>query len=412
MFPQLLLTERRRGVMSKPLTFLQISDVHVDSKLTHGRLSLPQDKRRTRISEINDLVGKAIALARERKVEAVLVPGDLWDDEAVSQESVHVLVETFASIDPIPVFVAPGNHDFCSPLSMYSRATQVAREMRPWSENVIIFDKPDFSARYHPLRNDVVIVGRAFLENVRTTERLLRSRIPRLPAEISILLFHGSRDGYVREGAHKITAPFSREELLTQGFSYAALGHYHNFDQILDVDGRVRAAYAGSTGGRAITEEGPRYVLVGSVDSTGLVGEFEKVELDRRRICALDVDLTGADTSEVVSRIETAISVQGCRPADIVALTLHGRVRKGASGASVEQSFQERFFHFKLFDRTLPDYEIDNYDRRTVQGRFIEEMKQDMESAESEESRQLFERALYYGLDALIQGEVKPSYED
>lgn len=397
---------------STPLRFLQISDVHVDSKLTHSQLGWPKDKRETRLREINSLVHSAMELVPDYGIEAVLVPGDLWDDETVSQESVHGLVEAFASIDPIPVFIAPGNHDFCSPLSYYSRKAQAAREMRQWSENVIIFDKPDFSSFYHPMRNDVAVVGRAFLENVKTTERLLSQRISSPAADIRLLLFHGSLDGYVREGTRKITAPFSREELLTQGFSYTALGHYHNFDEILDADGRIRGAYAGSAGGRTITEAGPRYVLVGSVDSTGLVGEFEKVELDPRRIYSFDVDLTGADTPEIVSRIETAILVQGCRPVDIVAVTLHGRVPKGAGASSVEQTFHERFFHFKLFDRTLPDYEIDTYDRRTVQGRFIEEMKQDMESAESEESRRYFERALYYGLDALIQGEVKPAYED
>jgi len=345
-------------------------------------------------------------------IGAVLVPGDLWDDEHVSQESVHALVEAFASIDPIPVFIAPGNHDFCSPSSYYSRAAQAACGMRPWSENVIIFDKPTFSSCYHPIRDDVVVVGRAFLENVRTTERLLSQRISSPAAEIRLLLFHGSLDGYVREGPRKITAPFSREELLTQGFSYTALGHYHNFNQILDGDGRVRGAYAGSTGSRTIAEAGPRYILVGSVESSGLIGELEKVEVDPRRVCALDVDTTGADDLEILSRIETAISVRRCRLADIVAVTLSGRVPKGFSTSPLEQNFRERFFHFKLFDRTVPDYEIDDYDRRTVRGRFTEQMTQGMDSAESDESRQVFKRALYYGLDALIQGEVKPKYED
>jgi hypothetical protein len=39
-------------------------------------------------------------------------------------------------------------------------------------------------------------------------------------------------------------------------------------------------------------------------------------------------------------------------------------------------------------------------------------MKKSMEAADSEASRELLNSALYYGLDALIQGEVKPTYED
>ncbi len=397
---------------TKPLSFLQISDVHVDSKLTHSRFSFPKTKREARIAEINALVQRAMDLAKEREVEAVLIPGDLWDDESVSRESVHRLVEAFASIYPIPVFIAPGNHDFCAPLSMYSRETQKARGMRPWSDNVIIFDKADFTAAYHPGRPDVVVVGRAFLQNVQTTERLLGKRISRPPADINLLLFHGSLDGYNREGAGKITAPFSREELLNQGFSYTALGHYHSFNQILDDSATIRAAYAGSTAGRTLSEDGARYVLLGSVDSDGLTGEFEKVEVDARRICVLDIAVTGADSVQMVSRIEREMAERECRPVDIVAVTLHGRVHKGATTSLVEQTFQGSYFHFKLFDRTLPDYDIENYDRRTVEGRFIEEMKKGMGSADTEEIRKLWDHALYYGLDALLQGEVKPTYED
>jgi DNA repair exonuclease SbcCD nuclease subunit len=349
--------------------------------------------------------------AKERAVEAVLIPGDLWDDETVSQESVHKLVESFASIDPIPVFIAPGNHDFCSPLSKYSREMQVALGMQPWSDNVFIFEKPDFACVFHPWREDVVVVGRAFLENVKTSQRLLGTRIARPSRAISLLLFHGSLEGYNREGATKVTAPFSSEELLAQDFSYTALGHYHSFSQIVDANGKTRAAYAGSTGARMLSDDGPRYVLIGSVDSNGLVGEFEKIELDPRRICALNIDVSGASSAEIVARIEENALLQQWRPVDMVAVTLSGRVHKGANVQSAEQAFQDRYFHFKLFDRTLPDYDLDNYDRRTVEGRFKEEMKKEIDSAESDERRQLLERALYYGLDG-FRGVIKPTYED
>jgi len=394
-----------------PLRFLQLSDVHVDSNLTSSRLALPKDKRRTRITEINALVQQAMELAKEREVEAVLVPGDLWDDETVSQESVHRLVESFASIAPIPVFIAPGNHDFCSPLSKYSREMQVALGMQPWSHNVFIFDKPDFAAVSHPGREDVVVVGRAFLENVRTSQRLLGPRIDRPTAAISLLLFHGSLEGYNREGAAKITAPFSREELLAQDFSYTALGHYHSFGQIVDANSVIRGAYAGSTGARMLSDDGPRYVLIGSVDSNGLVGEFEKVELDPRRICSLSFDVSGASSVEIITRIEENALIEQWRPVDLVAVTLSGRIHKGASIRATEQVFQDCYFHFKLFDRTVPDYDLDNYDRRTVEGRFIEEMKREIDSAEAGEQRRHFERALYYGLDG-FRGVIKPAYED
>lgn len=394
------------------IRFLQISDVHVDSELTHSRLSWPNEKREQRIAEINGSVARAMNLARERQVDMVLVPGDLWDDEEVSQKSLHQLVEAFASIAPIPVFIAPGNHDFCSPSSMYSRSMLLARGMRQWSGNVHIFDSPEFTPRFHPERPELVIVGRAFVENVMISERLLGKPVERPPAEISLLLFHGSLDGYVREGAGKITAPFSREELLRQNFSYAALGHYHHYQEIRDDAGCIRAAYAGSTAGRTLNEEGPRFVLIGTVGRNGLEGELEKVEIDPRRLHALELDVGGADQTGILSRIDHALKDRGCRTADIVAITLAGQMFKGASVDAIEPALADRCFYLKVFDRTRPDYDLDHFDERTVEGRFVKEMRREIEAAPDEAARRLGERTLYYGLDALLQREVKPAYED
>ncbi|MBI4470306.1 MAG: DNA repair exonuclease [Acidobacteria bacterium] len=394
------------------IRFLQISDVHVDSELTHSRLTWPNDKREQRIEEINGLVERAVRLAGEREVEAVLIPGDLWDDEEVSQKSIHRLVEAFASIEPVPVFIAPGNHDFCSPTSMYSRSAQVARGMRPWSGNVFIFDRAEFQSIRHPSRPDVVVAGRAFLENVTTTERLLGVQIERLEAAISLLLFHGSLDGYTREGAGKVTAPFSREELLKQGFSYAALGHYHHFQTVLDPEGRIRAAYAGSPAGRTLTEDGPRTIVFGTAGPQGIEGELERVELDHRRLHTVEFDVTGSDSGLIQSQIDRMAAEQDWRTSDVIAVTLHGRMPKGASAETLETSRGGRYFHFKVIDRTRPDYDLDHFDDRTVEGRFIQEMKREMAAATDESARQLWERTLYYGLDALIQREVHPAYED
>ncbi len=392
--------------------FLQFSDVHIDSELTHSALAWPTEKRIERVREINGLVERAMELARDRAVESVLIPGDLWDDEAVSLDSVHRLVEIFASIDPIPVFIAPGNHDFCSASSMYSPEVLRARGMRPWPSNVFIFDSPEFRSVFHPARSDVAIVGRAFLENVTTTERLLGRRIERPEANIRLLLFHGSLEGYTREDKRKITAPFSREELLEQEFSYTALGHYHHFDQVVDARGRIRAAYAGSLAARTLGEKGPKYALIGSVDGQGLMEDFDKIELDPRRIHSLEVDVTGADDATILYKIDRALVEKGCRPEDIVAVTVKGRLPKGASAEFIQSGIAGRFFHLKLFDETRPDYDLDFYDARTVEGRFIEEMRRGMDIAADDSTRRQLERALYYGLDALVQREVKPSYED
>ena len=62
-----------------------------------------------------------------------------------------------------------------------------------------------------------------------------------------------------------------------------------------------------------------------------------------------------------------------------------------------------------------PDYDIDRYrdDRmRTTEARFARAMLSRIDGETDPARRRLLECALYYGLDALIQKDVSPRYED
>ncbi len=402
--------------MVTTLRFLQFSDVHLDSRLTGSQLAWSPEKREQRRREITELVGKACRLAREHKVEALFIPGDLWDDETISAETVARVLEAFASLDPIPVFIAPGNHDFCSPTSFYSDEVLRARGMRPWPKNVIVFRTAEFTTVRHPARPEVTVTGRAFVRNVSLEERLLSAPIPRPSAPMSVLLFHGSwieytgRDRF--EEGKLLTAPFSRAELLAQGFSYAALGHYHHYAEITDDQGRVRAAYTGCLAGRYLSEAGPHYALLGEIGEHGLLA-MEKIRVDERTIHDVEVDVTGVETeSGLRERILGRLREHGATASDIVFLRVQGRLPRGLRPAFVLDDLQREYFHLALADRTRPAYDLDAADPRTVQGRFIQEMRRRIAATSDPRERALLERALYYGLDALVHGTVEPIYEE
>lgn len=402
--------------MPAPFRFLQFSDVHLDSRLTASRLAMPPEKRAQRIREIIELALKACRMAREYDVEALLIPGDLWDDEAISAETVARLIDAFEALAPIPVFIAPGNHDFCSPTSFYNDEIVRMRCGRTWLKNVIIFRSPEFTTVRHPTRQEVTITGRAFLQNVPLKERLLRDRIPRPEAPVSILLFHGSwieYGGRDRLAEDKLfTAPFSREELLAQGFSYAALGHYHHYAEIVDDDGRVRAAYAGCLAGRYLSEAGPHYALLGEIRPQGRV-TLEKVSVDERLIHDVEISVSGLASAEALrERIGRKLSESGARPQDIVFLRVQGTRPPDLRIRDVAERFQGQYFHLEIADLTHPTYELDAVDPRTTQGRFIQEMRRRIAEARDAAERALLERALYYGLDALFQGKVEPADAD
>ena len=65
--------------------------------------------------------------------------------------------------------------------------------------------------------------------------------------------------------------------------------------------------------------------------------------------------------------------------------------------------------------RLRPAYDLERYGRedlRTTEARFAREMLKKIEAAGDRAQRRKLENALYYGLDALIQKEVVPRYEE
>src|SRR5688572_21273395 len=247
------------------LTFLQMSDLHLDSALQSGRLGLPEEKARIRRDELRQIVPRALRLAREHAAGIILIPGDLFDDEAITQDTVNFVIDHLGSIDPIPVVIAPGNHDFFSLASPYNDELLAARRQRRWPPNVHIFRDGTWSTHLPPGLPQVTVTGMAHAANALLSGRLLATPIPRpaaarAPGSIHLLAFHGSRDhARVPDGKLR-TLPFSETELASQGFDYAAVGHYHDHTVLAGPDGRVLGAYAGCPAGRGLDEEGDKHV--------------------------------------------------------------------------------------------------------------------------------------------------------
>jgi DNA repair exonuclease SbcCD nuclease subunit len=403
-------------------TFLQVSDVHLASKLASLRLSLPVAKRHERNKEILNAFLKCLALAQERKVDAVLIPGDLWDSEAVSSQTLNRIIEALDGLGSLPVVIAPGNHDYCSADSLYNPDVLAARGMRPWPANVHVFQTGNFETWRHPQRSDVSFTGRAFTGNTLVSERLLAGPVPRdQAAAVNILLFHGSLDGYSGGDSGwpgKITAPFSAGEVAKLGFTYAAVGHYHDYTEIRSEKGDLLGAYSGCLAGRGLDECGPRYALLGTVYPDGRC-ELERIEFDNRRVVSISCDITGSKSTEVMADVTQFLSDAGARTQlDIAFVTLEGRHPVGGEPTYVEESLADSYYHTVIIDRSRPDYLTERFDKRTTEGRFIQAMlelkKEAIEagghlidnSYDSELTTELIEDALYYGLDALKQKKV------
>src|SRR3954447_23877003 len=110
---------------------LHFADLHIDTSFaTDG---LPATVGTWRRADLRATLGRIMALARERKVDAVTIAGDLYEQDYALPDTAKFLMEQFSRLAPIPVCVAPGKCDPYIDGSLYA--------LSHWPENVTIFSQ-------------------------------------------------------------------------------------------------------------------------------------------------------------------------------------------------------------------------------------------------------------------------------
>ncbi len=372
---------------------------------------MPSEKINIRKGEHIQSITKICRIVKDEKVDIILIPGDLIDYESSTVETANYLIDNFSSISPVPVIISPGNHDFYSPSSIYHSKFLVTRRQKSLPENVIVFENYSFESRSLKQCEYVTVTGISHSENRSIDERLLINKIPKEKGKINILVFHGSLDGYCPPDK-KVTLPFSREELLSLGFEYAAVGHYHTYSEILDEEDNVKGAYAGCPMGRNLKECGEKFIIIGEIYEDGKV-KIEKRKIDNRTIYEIPVNCTGLHHSEaVLNQIEKMVKEKTDNKDDIVYVKLSGRFPPGSEVNIPENFLKDNYFHIE-FDKSniQPDYDIQKYLSNaadTIECKFVKELKSMIEQTQSEAEKKIIENSIYYGLDALTQNSVKP----
>lgn len=395
------------------MRFVQISDVHLGASLALSALGLPAAKRDQRRRELTQALQSACQLARDERADIVLLPGDLFDHEGISGDT---LAETAATLRDcaLPIVIAPGNHDFYSPSSYYNPDFALSRHGLRWPPNVYLLTGGRWVRLRIPEVPDVAFTGTAFTNHASDGERQLQQLPAPEPGVQNVLVFHGSRLGHTPPGKAAVL-PFSDEELERCGYDYAALGHYHSHSIVRDTAGRIRGAYSGCPAGRGLDETGPKGVLIGELTEAGV--ELSLVQVDKRVIHDLSLDCSGIKyNAALLTQIEERLRQANCRDCDIVHLRLVGR-RPRTLDARIPAGFlADRCFHIKINASALtPDYDIEDLrsgpGAETTEGRFVQAIDRRIAVASDEEEQQRLRHALSYGLDALIAKQVVPRYE-
>ena len=405
--------------------FLQVSDLHLGRPFAWLSAERREQRRRDQQRALEAAVGQAI----ERGAHAILLPGDLFDAAATDAGTLAFAVKAFAVHGCPPVFIAPGNHDPVAADNPAWNPRLLHARGAAWPEHVHVFTSPGWTAREVPRLAGVRMWGRAATAHVESAERPLdRGALAAGPGRgdgaLEVAVFHGSREGRCPP-AQAVTAPFSDEEVAASPFAYHAVGHYHAASRIEQavVEGVAsagsRLAYAGSAVALDMGETGAHGALEVRIEhGRGLpFVEAEPVELDRRRVLVATADVSGcASADQVDRRLLKALDAAGAGDADLVNVTLAGRLPPGVRWAGPSADVRGRVFHLRVNAAEVrPDYDLDAYraaEGKTTEERFAQELLRQLDAEADPGRRALVEHALVHGLDAFRLREVAPRWDE
>jgi exonuclease SbcD len=278
---------------------LLFADLHLDTPFAWAPVQVARKRRQA----LRDTLVRIVQLAGELQVDALLCGGDLYEHERVSPDTGAFLRSAFERLHPTPVFLAPGNHDWYGPESLY--------RLNDWSPNVHVFEHDRLEPV--PLLDGLTLWGAAHCAPANTDGFLENFTVAR--SGVHLALFHGSeRNWLLQEGEGKLPhAPFDAEQIGRAGLHHAFLGHYH----------RPRDAshhtYPGNPEPLAFGEDGDRGAVIATISSAGVVTQ-ERRRISTTQVHERELDVTHCQSLQDV-REAVAASLNGCSGFARVTLT-------------------------------------------------------------------------------------------
>lgn len=370
------------------MKIIHTADLHLDRCFAGAGMAAGFGNRRRQ--SLRDVFGALVERAGTWPADALLIAGDLFEQDRVSRDTVAFLTSRFASIPQVPVFIAPGNHDPFVPDSPYATAE--------WPENVTLFSKPEWTNRALK-EGQLVIHGFGFDGPAPSVNPFGSLRIQDGGRDrIHVAVAHGSERGHQPPGK-ELYAPFDAAEAVPEGLAYLALGHFHATTEI-EGDFDTVVYYSGAPEGLGFGETGLRHYL--EVEVLGGEVHVTKAPSSRLVYAAHKVSCDGfASSQDAVDAIRECTEEEGLPQALRITLVgaCHPELRD--EFGAIHDALGPEFEHFELIDRTDPLEDYEELAREeTGLGAFAKVMNEETADAPDDARKELLERAREVGVAA------------
>jgi len=364
---------------------LHCADQHLETSFANA--GLPTTFGNWRRTDLRATLGRILTLARERQVDAVTIAGDLYEQNYVLPDTAAFLVQQFAKLAPIRVFIAPGERDPYTNDSLYT--------LTRWPENVTVFSQ-----------------GRLSAVELAPGIHLWGAACPPARGHKVLDKFHADRDGVnllllhatdAEQPAPGREALFSVDAVAMRaaGFDFALLGHQHK-ERLWPEDAPC-CVYPGSPEPLAPEEaDGAHQVVLLTIQDGACTSEL--ITVSQWRYLSLRVDLTGCEsTDEAVTRIEQSLRTvpSGDDERSVCRVTLTGRPDFALDVEALAGQVKTKA-HVRYQTRLSLAYDLEQLaQEQTVRGLLVRRFQARLESAGSDRERQTALDALNYALRAL-----------
>ena len=329
------------------LKILHSADWHLDSPFA----SFSEAQRELLRRKLREIPGKIAELCRREQCDLVLLAGDLFDGEA-TRETIDLLKDALERCG-VPVFVAPGNHDFCTPDGPWLAES--------WPENVHVFTGGLESVAVPGLDCRVYGAGYRSMD----CPGLLEGFRAEGTEKYCVAVLHG--DPTQTSSPY---CPVTGAQVRDSGLDYLALGHIHKGGAFRA--GATLCAWPGCPMGRGWDETGEKGVCIVTLEDTA---ELRAVTLDTLRFYDLTVEIGG----DAAGALETVLPGAGSE--DFYRITL-----TGVGNVDVSQ-LQKRFTAFpnlELRDKTEEPVDLwADAGEDTLRGVYFRMLRDAAETAEN-----------------------------
>ncbi len=269
-------------------------------------------------------VERIAALATEERVDLVVVAGDVFDAQTVTDRTIRRLflaMQGFAG----HWCLLPGNHDAALAESVWTRAHRLG----VLTSNLHLLLRPEPLL----LPDAGVAILPAPLTQRQTTGDLTAAldTMQTPPGLIRIGVGHGAVEGVLPEGIDS-SNPIAPDRAETARLDYLALGDWHGCKEI-----NTRTWYSGTPEPERYVDNDPGQVLLVEIAAPGMVpqvtrhpvGQYQWVRWEREFQVAEDVDALDERLSTLDSRFVVRLDLSG-----VLDITARQRLLENLAAAS------------------------------------------------------------------------------